>query len=136
MLVASVLELLAAILSLSMGNVVLAIVSGVTGFYLLRASRFAMGVAAALAVIGLVLNGVLIATGGGKSLLTAEGLRQVDPRTIQVAAAGQGLLHLAILISLLRPASRHAFRLAGMDRDALDRVISREEERAGAPPND
>jgi hypothetical protein len=136
LLVASVLELLAAILSLSMGNVILAIVAGLTGFFLLRVSRLAIGVAIVLSCIGLILNGILIATGGGESLLTAEGLRRVDPRAIQAAAAGQGLLHLAILICLFRPDARRAFRLAGMDEAALSEVIAREDEQARAPAND
>ena len=136
LLVASVLELMAAILSLSMGNVILAIVAGLTGFFLLRVSRLAIGVAIALSFIGLILNMILIVTGGGESFLTSEGLRRVDPRAIQVAAAGQGLLHLAILICLFRPDARRAFRLAGMDAAALDEVIAREDGRAAAPAHD
>lgn len=136
LLVASVLELLVGILSLGMGNVILAIVNGVTGFFLLRVSRLAIGIAGVLALIGLVLNGILITTGGGEALLTAEGLREVDSRAIQVAALGQGLIHLAILICLLRPDSRRAFALAGMDEAAMDTIIAREDERARVSAND
>jgi hypothetical protein len=126
LLVASVLELLVAILSLSMGNVILAIVTGVIGFFLLRVSRIAMGLAGVLALLGLIVNGLLIVTGGGEALFTSEGLRRVDPRTIQIAAIGQTLLHLAILTCLLRPESRAAFRVAGMDPAAREALIARE----------
>lgn len=136
LLVASVLELMAAILSLSMGNVILAIVAGLTGFFLLRVSRLAIGVAIVLSVLGLLVNAILIATGGGESFLTAEGLREVDPRAVQAAAVGQALLHLAILVCLFRPDARRAFRLAGMDAASLEEIIAREDRQAPRRAND
>ncbi|MCA9726138.1 MAG: hypothetical protein R3E12_14645 [Candidatus Eisenbacteria bacterium] len=125
LLVASVLELLLAILSLSMGNVILALVLGAVGFFLLRASRVAMVIALVLAVMGVVLNGIFVA-GGGAAFLTAEGLKQVDPARTRIAAGGQVALHLAVLVAFLRPESRRAFRLASMGSEARQSEIEKE----------
>jgi hypothetical protein len=114
LLAASALYLAIALISLSMKNVVFAVVSGIVGFFLLRSAPLAIGSALILSTIGVATNGaVLAAVLGYLPILFEE--RAAGPYFVQLALL-QIVLHIGAIALLLSPSSRRLLRDARSKR--------------------